>query len=80
MFMFPLLGSMAVGALVGFLAERFGLVSNGVITSALLGLAGGVVMFFFTALFGIGFGGRTMTSAIGAALALFVAPRLGRKG
>jgi uncharacterized membrane protein YeaQ/YmgE (transglycosylase-associated protein family) len=76
---FSVLGAMLVGALTGFLAERGGLVRNGVTVSVLLGLAGGVLAWLLTALTGLGLGGRTVTAILGALAALFIAPRLGRR-
>ncbi len=78
MYLFSMFGTIVIGALVGFLTERFGLTRNGTLVSIILGLGGAVLAYLVSATFGIGFGGRSVTAAIGAGAALFLAPMIGR--
>ncbi len=79
MFLFSLMGAMLVGGLTGYAVAWLGLVRYGWAVAVILGIGGGVVAWLVSALTGIGFGGRTMTAIVGAAVALFLAPVLGRR-
>ncbi|MEM1300705.1 MAG: hypothetical protein AAGH68_15640 [Pseudomonadota bacterium] len=76
--MFGLLGAIIVGAVMGWAAEQFGFTRMGLVPAVTTAVGGAVIAFFLLALFGIGFYGRTGTAAIGAAIALFLAPRMRR--
>lgn len=66
--------AMILGGVTGLVAERFGLVRNGYIVSAGLGVGGATMLWFAQAALGVGLGlGRAGTSIAGAALLLFLA-------
>ena len=77
--MFGLLGALVVGAVMGWAAERFGFTRIGVVPAIATAVGGAVIAFFLLALLGIGVFGRTGTAAIGAAIALYLGPRMGSK-
>lgn len=66
--------SLLVGAAVGALAERLGLVRNGYVLSIIIGVGGAMVLSFGQYVLGFHLGfGRGMTAALGAGAALFIA-------
>ena len=72
--MFALVTALIVGGGTGFVAERFGFVSNGYIVSIGLGIGGAVTLWFLQGALGIGLGfGRALTSVIGAVALLLLA-------
>ena len=72
--MFALVTALIVGGGTGFVAERFGFVSNGYIVSIGLGIGGAVTLRFLQGALGIGLGfGRALTSVIGAVALLLLA-------
>ncbi|MFK7943964.1 MAG: hypothetical protein AB8B85_13765 [Paracoccaceae bacterium] len=77
--MFGLLGAVIIGAAMGWAAENFQFTRMGLVPAIATAVGGAVIAFFLLALFGIGLFGRTGTAAIGAALALYLGPRVGRR-
>ena len=72
--MFGLMAALIFGGGTGWLAERFGFVSNGYVVSIGLGVGGAVALWFLQGFLGIGLGfGRGVTSIIGAVILLLLA-------
>ncbi|MEO1001451.1 MAG: hypothetical protein AAFW69_12760, partial [Pseudomonadota bacterium] len=59
--------ALLLGALVGYLSERFGITKLGTVLALIAGVGGAVLLSFLTGLFGFGIGGRTLTAFVGAA-------------
>ena len=64
---------------MGWAAENFNFTRMGLVPAISTGVGGAVIAFFVLALFGIGLFGRTGTAAIGAAIALYLGPRMRRR-
>lgn len=77
--MFGLIGAVIIGVAMGWAAEKFGFTRMGLYPAITTALGGAVLAFFVLAIFGIGIYGRTGTAVVGAALALFFAPKLRRR-
>lgn len=77
--MFGLIGAVVIGCVMGWAAENFGFTRMGLFPAITTAVGGAILAFFVLAIFGIGIYGRTGTAAVGAALALFLAPKLGRR-
>lgn len=77
--MFGLIAAVVIGAVMGWAAENFGFTRMGLLPAITTAVGGAILAFFVLAIFGIGIYGRTGTAAAGAALALFLAPKLGRR-
>ena len=72
--MFGLIAALVFGGGTGWLAEKFGFVSNGYVVSVGLGIGGAVALWFLQGFLGIGFGfSRNVTSIIGAVVLLLLA-------
>lgn len=72
--MFRFIGVLIIGAAVGALAERFGLVRNGYVVSIALALGGAVLLWFIQGVIGLRLGyGQFATSVIGGAGMLLLA-------
>lgn len=76
--MFGLIGAVVIGAAMGWGAERFGFTRMAFVPAVTTAVGGAILAYFVLAIFGIGLYGRTGTAAAGAAIALFMAPRLSR--
>ena len=72
--MYHFFGAIIIGALIGYMAEKFNFTRNGIIVSIALGVGGAMLFSFAQAFLGIGLGlGRHATSAVGAVLLLAIA-------
>ena len=71
--MFHMFGAIIIGALTGYLSEKFNFTRNGVIVSIALGVGGAIILWFAQGFLGIGLGlGRAATSIVGAIGLLFI--------
>lgn len=71
--MFHMIGAVIIGALTGYLAEKFNFTRNGVIISIALGVGGAIILWFAQGFLGVGLGlGRAATSILGAVGLLFI--------
>ena len=75
--MFRFFGVLVIGALTGYLAEKFGFTRHGIVVALALGVGGAVLLWFTTSIIGVRFGfSHAFISFIGAAgLLLLARPR-----
>ena len=72
--MYHFFGAIIIGALIGYMAEKFNFTRNGIIVSIALVVGGAMIFSFAQGFLGIGLGlGRPATSAVGAVALLVVA-------
>lgn len=67
-------GSMMLGGIVGYAAERLGFTHNGYLPSIVIALGGVVLFFMVRVMFGISFGSHGLNAIISAAGALILIP------
>jgi len=71
--MYHFFGAIIIGALIGYMAEKFNFARNGIIVSIALGVGGAMLLSFSQRFLGIGLGlGSPATSAIGAVALLAI--------
>lgn len=71
---FAFFGSLMIGGIVGYLAEKWGLAHNGVLASIVIALGGVVLLFMVRVMFGLSFGAPGIDAIVGAAGALILIP------
>ncbi len=77
--MFGLIGAVVIGAVMGWVAENFNFTRLGLFPAITTAIGGAIIAYFIFVFLGIGLYGRAFTSAIGAGIALFLAPRISRR-
>lgn len=76
---FAFFGSMAIGALVGYLSEKWHFTRNGILPSIIICLGGVFLFFMLRTMFHISFGSPGLDAIIGSAGALIIVPTAARK-
>ncbi len=71
---FAFFGSLMIGGIVGYLAEKWDLTHNGVLPSIIIALGGVVLLFMVRVMFHLSFGSPGVDAIIGAAGALVLIP------
>ena len=67
-------GSLVIGGVVAYLAEKWGLTHHGVVQAIIIALGGVILLFMARIMFGISFGSPGVNAIIGAAGALILIP------
>ena len=78
---FSFWGSLVIGGVVAYLAEKWDLTHHGVIQAIIIALGGVILVFMARVMFGISFGSPGVNAIVGAAGALILIPSeaLGRR-
>lgn len=71
---FAFWGSMVIGGVVAYLAEKWDLTHHGVIQAIIIALGGVFLAFMVRVMFGLSFGSPGVNAIIGAAGALILIP------
>lgn len=71
---FAFWGSMVIGGIVAYLAEKWDLTHHGVIQAIIIALGGVFLLFMVRVMFGLSFGSPGVNAIIGAAGALILIP------
>jgi uncharacterized membrane protein YeaQ/YmgE (transglycosylase-associated protein family) len=71
---FSFFGSLMIGGIVGYLAEKWDLAHNGVLASIVIALGGVILLFMVRVMFGLSFGSPGLDAIVGAAGALILIP------
>jgi len=71
---FAFWGSMTLGGIVGYLAEKWDLTHHGVLQAIIIACGGVFLLFVARVMFGISFGSPGINAIIGAAGALILVP------
>lgn len=71
---FAFFGSLMIGGIVGYLAEKWDLTHNGVLASIIIALGGVVLLFMVRVMFHLSFGSPGLDAMVGAAGALVLVP------
>lgn len=71
---FGFFGSLVIGGIVAYLAEKWDLTHHGVIQAIIIALGGVILLFMARVMFGISFGSPGVNAIIGAAGALILIP------
>lgn len=71
---FAFFGSLMIGGIVGYLAEKWDLTHNGVLPSIIIALGGVILLFMVRVMFGLSFGAPGIDAIVGAAGALILVP------
>lgn len=71
---FAFFGSLMIGGIVGYLAEKWDMTHNGVLASIVIALGGVVLLFMVRVMFGLSFGQPGVDAIVGAAGALILIP------
>ncbi len=71
---FAFFGSLMIGGIVGYLAEKWDLTHNGILASIVIALGGVVLLFMVRVMFHLSFGSPGFDAIIGAAGALILIP------
>jgi hypothetical protein len=71
---FSFFGSLMIGGIVGYLAEKWDLTHNGVMASIVIALGGVILLFMVRVMFGLSFGAPGIDAIVGAAGALLLIP------
>jgi len=74
MYFFSFFGSLVIGGIVAYLAEKWDFTHHGVIQAIVIALGGVVLLFMAKVMFGISFGRPGVDAIIGAAGALILIP------
>lgn len=74
MYFFAFFGSLVIGGIVAYLAEKWDLTHHGVVQAIIIALGGVVLLFMVRVMFGISFGSPGVNAIIGAAGALILIP------
>jgi len=71
---FSFWGSLVIGGIVAYLAEKWELTHHGVVQAIIIALGGVILVFMARVMFGISFGSPGVNAIIGAAGALILIP------
>jgi len=71
---FSFWGSMVIGGIVAYLAEKWDLTHHGVLQAIIIALGGVFLLFMVRVMFGLSFGSPGVNAIIGAAGALILIP------
>ncbi|AZQ65749.1 hypothetical protein EF888_00540 [Silicimonas algicola] len=71
---FSFFGSLVIGGIVAYLAEKWDLTHHGVIQAIIIALGGVILLFMAKVMFGLSFGRPGVDAIIGAAGALILIP------
>jgi len=71
---FSFFGSLVIGGIVAYLAEKWDLTHHGVIQAIIIALGGVILLFMAKVMFGVSFGRPGIDAIIGAAGALILIP------
>ncbi|MEO0945673.1 MAG: hypothetical protein AAFY06_12675 [Pseudomonadota bacterium] len=71
---FSFWGSMVIGGIVAYLAEKWDLTHHGVIQAIIIAVGGVFLLFMVRVMFGLSFGSPGVNAIIGAAGALILIP------
>ncbi len=71
---FSFFGSLVIGGIVAYLAEKWDLTHHGVIQAIIIALGGVILLFMAKVMFGLSFGRPGIDAIIGAAGALILIP------
>ncbi len=71
---FSFWGSLIIGGIVAYLAEKWDLTHHGVLQAIIIALGGVILMFMVRVMFGLSFGSAGVNAIIGAAGALILIP------
>ena len=71
---FSFWGSLVIGGIVAYLAEKWGLTHHGVLQAIVIALGGVILLFMAKIMFGLSFGRPGIDAIIGAAGALILIP------
>ena len=67
-------GSLVIGGIVAYLAEKWDLTHHGVLQAIIIALGGVILVFMVRVMFGVSFGSPGVNAIIGAAGALILIP------
>lgn len=76
---FSFFGSLIIGGIVGYLAEKWKFTHNGILPSIIICLGGVMILFMVRVMFGFSFGTPGVNAIVGSAGALVIVPTAGRK-
>lgn len=78
---FSFWGSLVIGGIVAYLAEKWGFTHHGVLQAIIIALGGVILLFMAGVMFGISFGRPGVNAIVGALGALILIPSeaLGRR-
>lgn len=71
---FSFWGSLVIGGIVAYLAEKWDLTHHGVLQAIVIALGGVIILFMVRVMFGLSFGSPGLNAIIGAAGALILIP------
>ena len=71
---FSFWGSLIIGGIVGYLAEKWNLTHHGILQAIIIALGGVILLFMVRIMFGLSFGTPGVNAIIGAAGALILIP------
>ena len=74
MYFFAFFGSLVIGGIVAYLAEKWDLTHHGVVQAIIIALGGVILLFMAKVMFGLSFGPPGVDAIIGAAGALILIP------
>lgn len=74
-----LFGTLLIGAVVGYIAERSGFTRNGYLPSVFICMGGAFAFYLLRVMFGIGFGSHGLNAIISSIGALIIVPFHWRK-
>ena len=73
--MFPtMIGTVVIAGIVGYLSERSGFTSNGILPSIIICIGGAFLFYFVQLMFGIGFGSAGVNAIASSIGALVIVP------
>lgn len=71
---FSFWGSLVIGGIVAYLAEKWNMTHHGVLQAIIIALGGVILLFMVRVMFGLSFGSHGVNAIIGAAGALILIP------
>ncbi|MEO9823694.1 MAG: hypothetical protein ABJF50_04650 [Paracoccaceae bacterium] len=71
---FSFWGSLIIGGIVAYLAEKWNMTHHGVLQAIIIALGGVILLFMVRIMFGLSFGTHGVNAIIGAAGALILIP------
>ncbi len=71
---FSFWGSLIIGGIVAYLAEKWDLTHHGVVQAIIIALGGVILLFMVRVMFGLSFGSHGVNAIVGAAGALILIP------
>lgn len=71
---FSFWGSLVIGGIVAYLAEKWDMTHHGVLQAIIIALGGVIMLFMVRVMFGLSFGSHGVNAIIGAAGALILIP------